>query len=82
MLVETKTPAPFGTRIVACVAVPHPDGVLERITLGGMVRWARDGRMGIQFELLGARETHLLVEFCRTAEAAEDRALDLSSAAE
>ena len=29
------------------------------------VRWARDGKIGVQFGLLGARETHVITEIAK-----------------
>jgi hypothetical protein len=33
--------------------------------LPGVVRWNRDGGMGVQFGLIGARETHAITELTR-----------------
>jgi type IV pilus assembly protein PilZ len=62
MFIETTTPAAFGAEIVIHMALP---GASEPVALPGIVRWVRDGGMGIQFGLLGARETHLITEIGR-----------------
>lgn len=62
MFVETSTPAPFGSEIVMTVKLP---GGNTESQLGGRVRWGRAGGMGIQFGLLGAKETHLITEIAR-----------------
>ncbi len=65
MFVETKTVVPFGTEVV--IKVRLPKGTYE-LTLPGVVRWVRDGGMGVQFGLLGAKETHEITEVVRRAE--------------
>jgi type IV pilus assembly protein PilZ len=36
-------------------------GQRAALAIPGVVRWARDGGMGVQFGLLGARETHAIM---------------------
>ena len=62
MFVETPTPLPFGTELVVHVTLP---GQRSAFAMPGVVRWARDGGMGIQFGLLGARETHAITELTK-----------------
>ena len=51
--------AAFGKRVTVHLT---PSGAFESIRLLGVVRWVgRDG-IGIQFGLLGARETHLITQ--------------------
>lgn len=57
MFVETATPAPFNAEVVVSLVLP---GASELSQLPGRVRWGRGGGMGVQFGLLGARETHLI----------------------
>jgi Tfp pilus assembly protein PilZ len=59
MFIETKTPFPFGTEVVIQMRLP---GLKEEVGLPGVVRWTRADGMGIQFGLLGARETHAITE--------------------
>jgi hypothetical protein len=35
--------------------------------LPGIVRWTKQDGMGVQFRLLGARETHAITEIMRTS---------------
>lgn len=62
MFIETTTPAAFGADVIVHVQLPGSNDV---VTLPGVVRWVRDGGMGIQFGLLGAVETHLITEINR-----------------
>jgi type IV pilus assembly protein PilZ len=62
MFVETETPAAFGAEVVIFVALPSDPNQLR---LPGIVRWTRPSGMGVQFGLLGARETHLITEVVR-----------------
>lgn len=60
--IETTTPAAFGADVILHLTLPGGDGPAA---LPGVVRWVRDGGMGIQFGLLGAVETHLITEIGR-----------------
>jgi Tfp pilus assembly protein PilZ len=62
MFVETSTPAGFGESVVIHVSLPGSDEILA---LPGVIRWVRNGGMGVQFGLLGARETHVITEITR-----------------
>lgn len=62
MFVETATPAAFGADVVVHLTLP---GSNDPVALPGVVRWVRDGGMGVQFGLLGAVETHLITEIGR-----------------
>lgn len=64
MFVETPTPAPFNSELEILVVLP---GAGDTSSLPARVRWDRDGGMGIQFGLLGARETHLIAKLARPA---------------
>jgi type IV pilus assembly protein PilZ len=65
MYVLTATPPAFGTEIVVHVTLPPQKAPLA---LPGVVRWVRAGQgMGVQFGLLGARETHAITELTRGA---------------
>ena len=60
--IETDLPGPVGQQLVVHVALP---GSKREINLPAVVRWSgRDG-MGVQFGLLGARETHEITEFVK-----------------
>lgn len=62
MFVETERPAAFGADVIVHVTLP---GATDPVALPGVVRWVRDGGMGVQFGLLGAVETHLITEIGR-----------------
>jgi Tfp pilus assembly protein PilZ len=57
MYVETSSPLPFSTEILVHVTLP---GQRAPLSIPGVVRWAKPGGMGVQFGLLGARETHAI----------------------
>lgn len=65
MFLETDAPAGFGSDVIIHVTLP---GSNDPVALPGVVRWVRDGGMGVQFGLLGAVETHLITEIGRKHE--------------
>ena len=65
MFVQTEIPVPFGAEVVVYVTLP---GTAKEIRLPGVVRWKRPDGMGVQFGLLGARETHAITEIVKKAE--------------
>ena len=65
MFIDTEFPASFGDAI--SVSVSFEDGA-EDLVLPGKVRWTRADGMGIQFGLLGARETFAITEIVRLHE--------------
>ena len=62
MFIETIEPAAFGAEVVIQVRVP---GQPAAFALPAVVRWVRPGGMGVQFRMLGARETHTITELVR-----------------
>jgi type IV pilus assembly protein PilZ len=65
MYVQTATPLPFGSEIVVHVLLP---GQKAPMALPAVVRWSRATEgMGLQFGLLGARETHAITELSSRA---------------
>jgi type IV pilus assembly protein PilZ len=64
MFVETSAPFPFGTEVIVHLRLP---AYKEEFLLPAVVRWTRQDGMGVQFGLLGARETHAITEVVRTA---------------
>jgi hypothetical protein len=65
MLIETATPAAFGSSISIWITLPGAD---RRLLLPAVVRWVRaELCMGVQFGLLGALETHLITEISRAS---------------
>ena len=63
MFVTTNEPLAFGTELVVHILLP---GQKAPFALPGVVRWSRAGDgMGVQFGLMGARETHAITELTR-----------------
>jgi hypothetical protein len=59
MFIETARPLAFRAELVVHLSLP---GQNAPFALRGVVRWTGAGGMGIQFGLLGARETHAITE--------------------
>jgi hypothetical protein len=57
IFIESNEALPFGTEVVVVGRLPgsHID-----LRLPGVVRWAKPDGFGVQFGLLGARETHAI----------------------
>ncbi len=64
MFVETASPFPFGAEVVVHLRLP---AYKDELLLPAIVRWTRQDGMGLQFRMLGARETHAITEIVRTA---------------
>jgi type IV pilus assembly protein PilZ len=64
MLVETASLPTFGATVEVYIVLPGADG---RVRLPGVVRWVQGGAMGIQFSMLGARETYLITQLAKSA---------------
>lgn len=62
MSIETTERIAFGGEVEVSVQLPGDDDIF---LLPGVVRWARDGKIGVQFGLLGARETHVITEIAK-----------------
>lgn len=63
MFIRVEEPLAFGAELVVYITLP---GQKAPFTLPGVVRWSRAGEgMGIQFGLMGARETHAITELTR-----------------
>jgi uncharacterized protein (TIGR02266 family) len=60
MYVQTTSPLPFGSEVVVHVVLP---GQKAPMALPAVVRWSRPTEgMGLQFGLIGARETYAITE--------------------
>jgi uncharacterized protein (TIGR02266 family) len=59
MFVETPQALAFSSELTVHITLP---GQKVPFALPGVVRWTRDGGMGVQFAMLGARETHAITE--------------------
>lgn len=65
MYLQTPNPLPFGAELLLHVTFP---GASAPFTIPAVVRWTRPGQgMGVQFGLIGARETHAITELMRAA---------------
>jgi type IV pilus assembly protein PilZ len=64
IFVDTDEPLPFGSDVLVRVVLPSSK---DPFVLPAVVRWTRVGGMGLQFGLLGARETHAITEIVRKA---------------
>jgi type IV pilus assembly protein PilZ len=58
MFIRTSRPASFSAEIRVRVTLPGQKAAFD---LPAVVRWTRPDGMGIQFGLLGARETHAII---------------------
>jgi len=65
MYVLTDAPLPFGAELVVHLTLP---GQRAPFALPAVVRWVSPGEgMGLQFGLVGARETHAITELTKEA---------------
>lgn len=55
---RTAEPAPFGSKVKVWLRLP---GVEDEVEVESIVRWTKPEGMGVQFGVMGARETHALV---------------------
>lgn len=62
MFLFTSASVPFGADVKLRIGLP---GARQEFTLPGVVRWTNPEGVGIQFGLLGARETHAISELLR-----------------
>ncbi len=61
MFIDTAFPAAFGAAVLVGFTLPgHPP-----LLVSGTVRWTSGGGMGVQFGLIGARETYAITEIER-----------------
>jgi hypothetical protein len=67
MFVATDFPASFGSEVLIRVTL---DDTAGELALPAIVRWTRPDGMGVQFGLLGARETFAITEIVRLFEEA------------
>lgn len=65
MFIQTDSAASFGAEVSVRVRLRTPAGGEQDFDLPGVVRWVRNGGMGVQFGLLGALETHAITELSK-----------------
>jgi len=77
MYVQTPEALPFGIDLVVHISLP---GMKMPLAMPAVVRWTRHGEgMGLQFGLIGARETHAITELARLAAIGRDPKRAVSS---
>jgi uncharacterized protein (TIGR02266 family) len=59
MFVETDKPAAFGAPLRVFLTLP---GLKQEVAVKATVRWTQKDGMGVQFGVMGARETHALTQ--------------------
>jgi hypothetical protein len=62
MFIESGDSVSFGTQVTIVGRLPGGEGDSK---LPGVVRWAKPGGFGVQFGLLGARETHAIARLLK-----------------
>jgi len=63
MFIESEAPVAFGTQVTIVVRFPN---MKADSRLPGVIRWLNPGGFGVQFGLLGARETHAISELFKS----------------
>jgi hypothetical protein len=72
MFIETEVLCWESDKVVVHVTLPGSKRAME---LPGIVRWVSKDGMGVQFRLLGARDTHEITEFVAAAARRQDARL-------
>jgi len=62
MFIETSEPARFGQKVRVMLTLP---GMKSETVVEATVRWTKPSGMGVQFGVMGARETHALTQLLR-----------------
>ena len=62
MFIETSETARYGAKIKVFMMLP---GMKQEAVIEATVRWAKPGGMGVQFAMMGARETHAITELMK-----------------
>ena len=63
MFIESAAGVSFGLQVTIVLRLPNAKADFR---LPGVVRWIKPGGFGVQFGLLGARETHALSELIKS----------------
>lgn len=63
MFIESEARVTFGTQVTIVLRLPNTKADSR---LPGVVRWLKPGGFGVQFGLLGARETHAISELLKS----------------
>lgn len=59
MFIETSSPAPFGATVEVLLSL---QGLKQVAVIPSVVRWTTPEGMGVQFGVMGARETYALTQ--------------------
>jgi hypothetical protein len=62
MFIECETVPPFGSQVIIAGRFP---GETTQSRLPAVLRWCKPGGFGVQFGLLGARETYIISQLIR-----------------
>ena len=62
MYIETSATAKYGAKIKVFLMLP---GLKQETAVEATVRWVKPGGMGVQFAMMGARETHAITELMK-----------------
>ena len=62
MFIETSASLAFNTKLTIACRIP---GMPGESRLPAVVRWSKPGGFGVQFGMLGARETHAITKLMR-----------------
>ena len=63
--IEAEEAPAFGSKVTIVTRLP---GLEPAARLPGIVRWSKPGGFGVQFGLLGARETHAITELMKQSQ--------------
>lgn len=63
MYIESETEVSFGTQVSIVLRLPNTKADAR---LPAVIRWIKPGGFGVQFGLLGARETHAISELLKS----------------
>jgi hypothetical protein len=63
MFIESEAQVTFGTEVIIVLRLPNTKA---NSRLPGVIRWLNPGGFGVQFGLLGARETHAISELLKS----------------
>jgi hypothetical protein len=63
MFFETSAPLAYNDKLVVHVTVP---GQKAPFALSGTVRWVGPTGMGVQFDMMGAKETYAITEYAKS----------------
>jgi type IV pilus assembly protein PilZ len=63
MFIESEVAVTFGTEVMIVLRLPKGKADSR---LPAVIRWIKPGGFGVQFGLLGARETHAITELLKS----------------